>query len=139
MSKVVLSILFLLTASVAVAQVQPLPIQGTTANTPEGSHVFAGTSFSGVSISWQTATTARYLMVFDATATPSNGTITAATNLAYCLYLPETLSAPNRFTLDWTTHPATMRNGVVVALSTGAGCGTFTTDGANDYFYSQVR
>lgn len=139
MYRLVLLVLFLLAAVSAYAQVQPLPIQGTTANTPEGSHVFAGTTFSGVSISWQTATTARYLMVFDATSTPSNGTITAATNLAYCLYLPETLSAPNRFTLDWTTHPATMRNGVVVALSTGAGCGTFTVDTTSNYFYSQVH
>lgn len=139
MRRLVLLVLFLLVAGSVCAQERPLAIQGTPANTPEGSHIFAGTVFSGVSISWQVAVTARYLMVFDATALPANGTITAATGLAYCLYLPETLSAPNRFTLDWTTHPALMQHGVVVALSTGAGCGTLTVDGSNDYFYSQVR
>lgn len=125
------------------AQLYPIPTQGS--NAAEGSHVFGGTTFSGLVVTWNGTTTARYLMIFDGVALPSNGATTSCTTtqatgcLALCLYLTESTTAPNRFTLDYTLHPIPMRNGVVAALSTGAGCGTLTVDGSNDFFYSQVR
>jgi hypothetical protein len=141
--KTILTLILLLLPTVALAQLQPIPVQGS--NAAEGYHVFSGSIFSGITVSWQSNTTARYIMLFDATAIPSNGTTTQCTNkqfsgcLAWCAYLPESITAPNRFTLDWTIHPVPMRNGVVVALSSGAGCGTLAVDGSNDFFYSQVR
>jgi len=138
-----IGVLRLFICGTAYAQLQPIPLQGSTA--AEGSHVFAGTIFSGITVNWQSASTARYLMLFDATALPANGSTSSCSAaqasgcLAYCLYLPSSASAPNSFTLDWTLHPVPMRKGVVAALSTGAGCGTLTVDGSNDFFYAQVR
>lgn len=125
------------------AQLQPIPIQGSTS--AEGSHVFAGTLFSGITINWQSATTARYFMLFDGTSLPSDGSTTSCTSqqktgcLAYCAFAQTSTSAPSVFSIDWTLHPVMMRNGVVAAMSTGAGCGTLTVDSSNDFFYAQVR
>jgi len=136
----IFSLLLLWPARDAFAQLAPSPILGCGA---AASCQLPGTIFKGVSISWQAATTARYLMVFDSTSLPSNGSTTLCSTtqsngcLAYCLYMPESTAAPNRFTLDWTMHPVSTRNGVRVAVSTGAGCGTLTIDGANNYFFGQ--
>lgn len=120
-----------------------IPTQGSTA--AEGSHVFKALTLTTVGVTWQGATTARYLMIFDGTSLPVNGATTGcAANhssgcLAWCQYMPNSTSAPNVQWYDWTTHP--MRNifGTVVAVSTGAGCGTLTVDGSNDYLYAQVQ
>ncbi|SRR6266851_3264423 len=128
----------------AAAQLQPIPTQQSPA-AGEGSHVFGGTLFSGLTVTWNAGTGARYLMLFDGVALPSNGSTTTCTTtqatgcLAFCLYLTESTTAPNRFTIDYTLHPIPMRNGVVAALSTGAGCGTLTVDTGADWFVGQVR
>lgn len=138
-----LVVVLLLMAAVAHAQQATMPMQGSTS--AEGSHTFGGTTFNGITVSWNSATAARYFMVFDKTSLPSNGSTTACGSsqtagcLAYCYYVPQSSSAPNSFTLDFTSHPFFLRNGVTVAMSTGAGCGTLTADGSNDFFYSQVR
>lgn len=138
-----IGLIVLLAGSVHAQQLGPTPIQGSSA--AEGSHVFSGTTFQGAVVTWQSATTARYFMVFDATSLPSNGSTTSCTAsqfngcLSMCIYMTESTLAPNRFAIDYTAHPIVTRNGVVEALSTGAGCGTLTVDGSNDFFYSQVR
>lgn len=135
--------ILLCVAGSAKAQLVPTPLQGSTA--AEGSHVFAGLTFNGIVVTWNAATTARYLMIFDGTALPSNGATTGCGTtspnkcLALCMYLTESTTAPNRFALDYTLHPVQMQNGVVAALSTGAGCGTLTVDTTSNFFYSQVR
>src|SRR6266851_718680 len=139
---IVASTVVFLLMGVAHAQLAPMPYQGS--NAAEGSHVFGGSVLTGLTITWHSATTARYLMLFDATALPSNGATTACSTtqasgcLFYCVYLTESITAPNRVAFDWTLHPVSTRNGVVAALSTGAGCGTLTADSANNFFYSQV-
>lgn len=125
-------------------QLAPIPMQSSPA-AGEGSHVFGGTITSGVTVTWNAGTTARYLMLFDGTSVPSNGATTSCTTtqqagcLAWCAYLTESTTAPNRFALDWTLHPIPLRKGAIWALSTGAGCGTFTADSETSWFYSQVR
>lgn len=129
-------------SGIAHAQLFPIPLQ---ACPNVGGCQLSGTTFSGISISWQTQTAARYFMVFDSNTAPGNGSTTSCTAsqtngcLSYCLFVPTSTSAPNAFTLDWTLHPVPVRNGVYVAMSTGAGCGTFTQDTGSDYFYSQSR
>ena len=120
-----------------------IPIQGSAAAGDTGSHVFSTYLFKGVTVTWNAGTVARYLMVFDGTATPSNGSTTSCVTaqatgcLAYCQYVPSSTSAPAFFSLDFNDHPFPLRNGMVAALSTGAGCGTFTKDTGTDWFYAQ--
>lgn len=127
----------------AFAQSQPVVTQAS--NAAEGSHVFSGTTLYTLAVSWNAATTARYVMVFDGTALPSNGATTACTTtqatgcLAWCAYMPNSGTAPDVQTFDWGMHPLVARNGIVAAASTGGGCGTLTVDGTNDFFYAQVR
>ena len=117
------------------------PVQGSAAAGDTGSHAFNSTVFKGVTISWNAGTTARYMMVFDGAA-PSNGSTTACTTtqaakcLAYCTYVPASTQAPGVFVLDFTEHPFFVKNNVTVALSTGAGCGTFTADTGTEWFYA---
>ena len=142
-----LVVALMLSVGVARAQVATIPMQGS--SSAEGSHVFSGTVFNGITITWAASTTARYLMIFDATALPGNGATTSCTSqgsspvsgcLALCMYLNESTIAPNRFTLDYTSHPFKNNFGVVAALSSnGSGCSSLTVDGSNNFFYSQVR
>ena len=144
MKRILLALLFLLCASTAHAQLFPIPVQQS--NAAEGSHLFLGSTLSGIVVTWNAATTARYLMVFDGPV-PSNGSVTSCTTTQaasctlLCMYLSESTTAPNRFTLDYTLHPIPSQNGtgIGVALSTGAGCATITKDTTADFFYGQVR
>lgn len=145
MKKLVI-IAFLLLPALAHAQVQAVPTQQSTA--AEGSHVFSGTQMSSITVSWNAATTARYLIIFDATTLPSNGATTACTASAgapanpcwtFCQYLNTSGTAPS--SQSFGQAPALLaRNGAfVAAVSTGAGCGTLTVDGSNDWFVGQVQ
>ena len=145
MKILICALLLLLVAPKAWCQLATTPMQGSPVAGDTGTHTFAGTLFKGVTVTWNAGTAARYLMVFDGTAAPSNGTPTAcnptaATNpakcMAYCIYVPSSTSAPAMFTLDFTSHPFPLRNGLTVALSTGAGCGTFTADTGTDWFWA---
>lgn len=57
--------------------------------------------------------------------------------MAYCTYVTTSGTAPSGFTLGGP-FPLSLRFGTVVAMSTGAGCGTLTIDGANDFYNAQV-
>lgn len=145
MTKRILILLFaLLLPLSASAQMAPLGVQGS--NAAEGKHLFTFNSLATVAVTWNTATTARYLMVFEGPA-PSNGAVTnCQTTLAtgcvlYCAYATNSGTAPSLQTFDWTLHPVASQLGlgIGVALSTGAGCATFTVDGSNDFFYGQGK
>lgn len=125
------------------AQTIPTPYQGSAS--AEGSHSFKGTTMLGMTVNWNAATTARYLMIFDSNSTATTSTTPCSTTqvngcLLYCAYMPTSGTAPGSFIEDWVLHPITAQNGIVAAASTGAGCGTFTVDGsAGEFFYAQVR
>lgn len=122
-----------------------LPMQQSTA--AEGSHVFTGNQLVTLTVNWNAATTARYLMIFDGPL-PSNGATTncsavggqGASCLAYCSYASNSGVAPSVNTWNFGSSPVITRNntGLTAAMSTGAGCGTLTVDGSNDFFYAQV-
>jgi hypothetical protein len=137
--------LALLLAGTAHAQFVPIPMQSSpAAGDTTGYHIFSGTTFTGAMLTWNAGTAARYFMIFDG-GTPANGaTTTCGTTqqvgcLALCYYLTESVVAPNRAPIDYTTHPIQVKNNVVEALSTGAGCGTLTLDTGTDWFSSQVK
>lgn len=146
MKRILFSLILMLALAVPVfAQTKPIPYQGSAA--AEGSHLFVGTTIIDMSVSWNAATTARYLMLFDSNSasthntTPCSGaTASPPVNgcLLYCFYIPTSGTAPDSYAWDWVMHPITAHNGILAALSTGAGCGTFTADGSNDFFYAQV-
>src|SRR5215472_9814974 len=101
-------------------QLATTPMQGSAAAGDTGSHTFNTLVFKGVKITWNAGTTARYMMVFDGTAVPSNGTPTVCTTtqaakcLAYCTYVPASTQAPGVFVLDFTEHPFFVKNAVTV-------------------------
>lgn len=144
----VLFIIFTIIAIPVIGNAQLVPTRTQSSTSAEGSHVFSGTTLEGIAITWQTATTARYLMIFDGVALPSNGSTTSCTSqgsspvtgcLAWCGFMPNSTSAPNLQTVDFTTHPIVTNFGVVAAMSTGAGCGTLTVDTTSNFFAAQVR
>ncbi len=142
-NRIILALAFLFVATAAHAQTVPIYPQGS--NAAEGSHLFKGTVLHTISVTWNAATTARYLMIFDGVALPSNGSTTncqttqATGCLAYCAYAPNSTTAPNLQTWDWGIHPLKTQNGVVAAMSTGAGCGTLTVDTTSNFFYAMVQ
>lgn len=110
----------------------------------EGSHVFAFRNLAKVKVVWASATTARYLMIFDSTSLPANGATTSCSSepntsgcLAWCGYMPNSTTAPNEQWFDWGFWPLKLQYGTVAAVSTGANCGTLTVDGSNDFLYAQ--
>lgn len=127
----------------AIEPMQPIAPQQSTA--AEGSHIFVGKNITTIAMTWNAAVTARYLIIFDATTLPGNGAISSCSSShvtgcwLWCSFIPTSTSAPQRDTEDWTVHPLAGTFGIVAAMSTGAGCGTLTTDGANDFFTAQVR
>ena len=142
MKRVLFVIALLLLPAVAHAQLQPVPPQASSA--AEGYHQFVGTQLSNLTVNWQSSTTARYLMIFDSTAeskdTATPCSTTAANGcLLYCLYVTASTTAPDSVTLSWVGNPIQAVNGINAAMSSGAGCGTFTVDGSNDFFYGQVK
>lgn len=97
------------------------------------------------SISWNAETTARYVMVFDGVALPSNGTPTLCTTshvtgcMLWCRYAVNSGTAPSSDWADWGEAPLAAKFGLVIAVSTGAGCGTLTADaGAGNTIISQA-
>lgn len=138
MRKLALSIVLLLCASVASAQVQQ-PINPTScANC--ASIVIRGTGgvqqttpgrtqISGINVSWTTASI-RALMIFDAATLPANGAVTPN----YCYVLAPTVgNAIGSIALDWTVHPFQTSTGCVVAISNNAaGCSQLTLDAATN-------
>jgi hypothetical protein len=133
--------LLVLVARGAHAQAIPKYYQGSSA--AEGSHLFSGTTLYGITVSWNAATTARYLMIFDSNSTSTTSATPCSVTqvkgcLAYCVYMSTSGTAPDSWVEDWVLHPISTQYGIVVAASTGAGCGTFAVDGANDFFYAQA-
>jgi hypothetical protein len=116
------------------AQSVPTPMQGSAAL--EGSHIFSNSQLFTIQVTWHTAA-ARWLMLFDAAAVPSNGTVAPL----YCAYLQNASSqADGTVSFDFTLHPIPFRTGTVAVVSTSAtGCGSLTADGANDWLWAQVR
>lgn len=139
-----LTAILLLWTGLAFAQkaTESLP---TTQSAAANSLVLPGLNFYGVVINWQSATTARYFMIFDGTALPSNGAVAGCSAswvtgcLLFCQYMGNSGSAPGSYQVDYTSHPVSGKFGIVEAVSTGAGCATLTADGSNDFFYTQVR
>ena len=120
-----------------------LPAQQST--TAEGSHVWIGKNLVTITATWNAAVTARYLFVFDGTVLPGNGAVASCQSSyvtgcwMYCAFVTTSASAPNTQSWDFTSHPmGKAKFGLVTALSTGAGCGTLTVDGANDFFSAQI-
>lgn len=145
--KLSIAFLFLL-AIPAVGRAQLVPTRTQSSTSAEGSHVFSGTTLVSLAVTWNAATTARYLMIFDGVALPSNGSTTSCTSqgstpvtgcLAWCGFMPNSTSAPNLQTVDWTMHPIVTNFGIVAAMSTGAGCGTLTVDTTSNFFTGQVK
>ncbi|SRR6266851_2475147 len=145
MKKIFIFLFGLLLLTVSARATAPWQGLTTTNGVAAGSQVLPHRQLLTTAITWNAATTARYLMVFDGVALPSNGATTTCTVshvtgcLLWCGFLPNSTSAPNLQTLDWTVHPLSANFGLVLALSTGAGCGTLTVDGANDFFTSQAQ
>lgn len=144
MKKLFLALVFALWPIVAFADPVGQPVYFQSSASAEGSHVFTGKNLYSITISWNSATSARYLMVFDATTLPGNGSTTTCNSswttgcLLYCGYVTSSGSAPGS-TLYGGTPPTSAKFGIVAALSTGAGCGTLTVDGSNDFFYGQIN
>ena len=142
MKRLLLILAFWLIPLAAGAQSVPLPMQGSTA--AEASHLFSGTKLFNLTVTWQSATTARYLFVFDSNSTGTHSTTPCSSSqvngcLLYCMFMPNSTSAPSAQTWAWNINPILARNGFVTALSTGAGCGTFTADGSNDFYFGQIE
>lgn len=114
-------------------QMAPLVVQHSTAY--EASHVFSGLKLTGLCVTWHTQA-ARWLEVFDATALPSNGAVTAV----WCEPISAATSAADTgVCFDWGVHPISNKTGVTVGVSTSAsGCTNLTADGANDWFNAQL-
>lgn len=147
MKRIILALTFALMLPV-IGNAQLVPITSQSSTSAEASHVFIGKTLVSLAVTWQTATTARYLMIFDGVALPSNGSTTSCTSqgsspvtgcLAWCGFMPNSTSAPNLQTIDFTTHPLTTNFGVVAAMSTGAGCGTLTADTTSNFFTGQLK
>lgn len=125
-----------------------LPFQAITPQqsaSAEGSHIFTGFNLVTTEVTWNAATTARYFFVFDSATLPGNGATTSCTSshvtgcYLWCAFVTNSTAAPNSQSRDFTVHPiGSAKFGIVEALSTGAGCGTFTVDGANDFFNAEV-
>lgn len=131
---VLIAAILLILPSLASAQNVPLPMKGSTAY--EASHVFTGgLKVSTICVTWHTQA-ARWLMLFDATAAPSNGSVTPE----WCAPLSAaTTPADQGLCFDWTFHPVLNQTGVTFVVSTNAaGCTSLTADGANDWFNAQV-
>lgn len=99
----------------------------------ESGHVFctAACNLYSIELTSLTATFTGYLMVFDATAVPSNGAVTPK----HCLPVPA-LSAVG---LDFSSLPEKYTSGVAVAFSNNsAGCFTLTAS-ANAFFSGDVK
>jgi len=121
----------------------PVSIQPTTSTTfsivpaastaSESGHVFctASCNLYSIEVTSLTATFTGYLMVFDATAVPSNGAVTPK----HCWPVPG-LAAIVR---DFRPVPEAFTTGVAVAFSNNAaGCFTLTAS-ANAYFSGDVK
>jgi len=96
-------------------------------------------------ISWNAETTARYVFVFDGLDVPSNGSITNCSTshvtgcALWCRYAVNSGTAPSNDWADWGVAPLAAKFGTVIAVSTGAGCGTLTLDaGAGNTIVSQA-
>jgi hypothetical protein len=109
-----------------------------------GSQVLTGLNLATFSITWDAAVTPRYTMVFDGTVLPGNGSTTSCKTshvtgcMLWCRYAVNSAVAPSDDWAVWSPTPLAAKFGLVVAMSTGAGCGTLTVDGSNDTFVSQA-
>ena len=130
MKKLILAFIFLLLPTLARAQFVSVPSQASTAY--EGSHAWTGgLKLENLCVTWHTAA-ARWLMIFDAAAVPSNGAVTPE----WCQPLLNSGSTADLGTcFYWGLVPVWNRNGIVTVVSTNsAGCSTLTADGSNDWF-----
>lgn len=123
----------LLIASTAFAIGPMLSLTSTQTNATS-SQVLPQLNLKTFVISWNATVTPRYVIVFDGTTLPSNGATTACTTshvtgcFLWCRYAVNSAIAPNNDWADWGVAPLGAKFGLVIAISTGAGCGTLTTD-----------
>jgi hypothetical protein len=112
-------------------------------STAAADFIYSAKNVFGFSVDWGSATTARYVMIFDGTALPSNGTVTQCNSswvtgcLAWCGFAPLSTSAPDAYNYNFPV-PLALKFGTVITMSTGSVCSTLTADGSNDFFYIQA-
>jgi hypothetical protein len=112
------------------------PMQPLTPTKTDGANdqVLAQLNLKTFAYSWNVETTARYVFVFDATTLPNNGTVTNCSTshvtgcALWCRYTTNSGTAPGDDWADWGSVPISAKFGLIIAVSTGAGCQTFTTD-----------
>jgi hypothetical protein len=115
----------------AMSPFQPLTTVKTDA---VASQVLTHLNLKTIKISWNAETTARYVFVFDGVAVPTGGTVTNCSTshvtgcALWCQYMINSGTAPSNDWADWGVAPLAAKFGLVIAVSTGAGCNTFTTD-----------
>ena len=132
--------LLALFAAPARAQIATLPVVKSTAYEP--SHVLksgAGTLW-GYTVSNHSSTANLYVMFFDATSVPANGTVTPL----FCDAVPALTASPSNMDGQISKQAlggVAFTTGLTVALSTNAaGCGSLTLDTNNDgWFWAQVQ
>lgn len=113
------------TAHAATVLGNPVPMLQSGA--AEKSHVFKASAGFLYSINVGPSSTAGYLMLFDATAAPSDGAVTPVA----CFNVPASTNVYRDF--YW---PFPFVNGIVAEFST-TGC--FSATGSNAFFSAQVR
>ena len=129
LKSILMALALMLLPALGKAQLAPVPLQASAAY--EGSHVFSGLKVVNLCVTWHTQA-ARWLMIFDAAAVPSNGAVAPV----WCQPLSSATSpADQGLCFNWGIGPIWNRTGVAAVVSTNAaGCSTLTVEGANDWF-----
>lgn len=94
----------------------------------EGHHTFCQGPCSLATVTLTTGASSGFLMIFDASSDPADGTVTPK----YCWPWPANYGS----SFSWP-FPAKMLNGLVIVFSVGANCVT-KTESATAFFSSQV-
>ena len=105
------------------------PVNYVVSTTAEASHVLKAKPGSLFGFSATTGASAGYVMLFDATAAPSNGTVTPVA----CYYIPSTSS----FNTSWSQFPLAFNTGIVIEFST-TGCFAATSS-STAFFSAQIQ
>ena len=105
------------------------PIPSVQTSTAAGSLVFKATPGLLMGFSMTTGASAGYLLFFDATSVPADGTVTPK----FCYSVPAT----STYAASWLTYPPFFTNGIVAVFST-TGCFTKTIS-ATAFISGQVQ
>jgi hypothetical protein len=119
------------------AQTAPTPMQSSSALEP--SHIFTGgKTLASITVTWHAGSAAaRWLMIFDALAVPTNGTVAPIYCVALCNSATDTDGTQG---IMFTSAPIFVTTGITAVVSTNtSGCTSLTADGSDDYFSAQVR